>query len=340
MTERLVANICRRKDAVYMLNLLVNKGYDLTITDSVMESTAWNEFRDEGIAAIQYLEKLHPEPLPFTDSAFVAAIKNSEQGKEILPYLLQHLPVSLLTDRVFEEACRNAGALKLLLDRQQNNLPIGCMLRKLPWSRTSGDVLQVLLERNLVNVDESTVKTLAPNFYALDALLSWKPDAPITEKVLIAGTNDARSMRLLLEVQGSTVHITEAVLDAALQSSRDLSVLQVIQHRVESFKVTEKMFKAALKKQTKYSGSLLIDYLVEQSSESLLRDFLLGDTWQDEDLWSDIPRCSFLIGFSRKTVLRIDGSLSEGLAFDIKNDTAYLVSSLYGEHCLPSRALL
>ncbi|KAJ5691571.1 hypothetical protein N7488_012306 [Penicillium malachiteum] len=185
------------------------------------------------------------------------------------------------------------------------------MLRKLPWSRASGDVLQGLLDRNLVNVDKSTVEVLAPNFYALDALLSWKPDVPITEKALIAGIEDARSMRVLLEVQGSTVHITDAVLDAVLQSRRDASILQVIQHRLKSFEVTEKMFQAALKKQTKHSGSVLIDYLVEQSSESLLRNFLLGDTGQDEDLWIDIPRCSFLIGLSRKTVLRINSSLSK-----------------------------
>ncbi|KAJ5083803.1 hypothetical protein N7456_013230 [Penicillium angulare] len=76
--------------------------------------------------------------------------------------------------------------MAFLLDQGEENIPIAKMLERIACrGRYSRGVLQFLLERNLVNIDESVMETLASNFWALGALLSWRPGTPITEKVLM-----------------------------------------------------------------------------------------------------------------------------------------------------------
>ncbi|KAJ6088094.1 hypothetical protein N7499_004276 [Penicillium canescens] len=318
VSERLIEIISAHKEATEMLSLLVNRGFEVPITEGIVSSAASNQ--TQGPAVIQYLLNLHPKPLPVTESAAVAAVQNSEHGAEVLEILLQDASSSLLTDKVFEEACQNKAAMVALLNRRQNSLPIESMLLRIAddhlfgWDSAhfSRDILQVLLERNLVNVDETVVETLAANFYALDALLSWKPDSPITEKALIVGAKDDRSMRVMLEAGGSGLHVSEDVLLAAAQTYNAMKVIKVIEHRCGPIDVTENLLRKAIRE-----GPVSLNIgLLQRAPESLVAPFLSPSIWQDANLWNYKSRCIFLMGFFKKTVSSISESRSLDLPFD------------------------
>ncbi|KAJ5692806.1 hypothetical protein N7462_002229 [Penicillium macrosclerotiorum] len=176
----------------------------------------------------------------------------------------------------------------------------------------SRENLQVLLERNLVSIDEAVVETLAINFYTLDGLLSWKSDAPITEKALIAAANNDRSMRVMLEARGSDLHITEDVLVAATQTYFAKDVMKVIEHRYGPIGVTENILRGVIE----LGDRSFTIWLVERALESLIAKFLSRDTWQDADLWKYESRCIILAGFFKQTVSRISKSMQLDLPFD------------------------
>lgn len=317
VSERLTETICCHKDAIDMLNLLVNKeGYNVPITEGIISSAASNE--SQGPAVLKYLAKLHQNSLPVTESVLIGAVKNQEHGEEILGMLLQDTPSTLLTDRVFEEACEDPGALLVLLGQRQNDLPIAAMLAKISeGSISSRNVLQILLERNLLKIDESVVETLAANFYALDLLLSLEPDSPITEKALSVGANDARSMRVMLNARGSALYVTENVLKTAAQSFTCQEVMTVIQHRQGSLSITENVIREAINNDLYYN----VPWLLEQCSESFVRAFFRSN-WRDLDLNSD-ARYAILEGFLKKTGSTITDSLLQDWPFDPETGENY-----------------
>ncbi|KAJ6006711.1 hypothetical protein N7451_004655 [Penicillium sp. IBT 35674x] len=335
VTEGLTEIICSHKEATDMLGLLATNGFNVPITEDVVSSAASNE--SQGPAVIKYLAKIHQTTLPVTESALVAAAHNLKQGKEVLAILLKDSSPSILTDMVFEEACQNKRAMILLLDERENDLPIREMILKISdGDHLSRDVLQVLLERNLVTINESIVEMLAINFHALDALLSWKPDSPITEKALIAGAKDIRSMRLMMGVQGGALHVTEEVLVAATQGSMPEGVMEVIKLRQASIDVTERVLTAGIEARS----SSLLTLLVEQTSESLITK-VLWDHWKDVDVLNVSSRCILLKSFIEKTGSKITDSVLQDWPFDSEKGKNYELDwfVLYGGFELPATQL-
>ncbi|CAG8386718.1 unnamed protein product [Penicillium salamii] len=250
LSKRVAEAIYTHSNAIEILSFLANKGFDVPITKGVVSSAASNEVA--GPAVIKYLTKIYQKPLPITEQVLITTAGNDEEGPKVLKIVLQDNPstlLTLLTNWVFEAAYENKDTIVLLLGQRQKDLPIKRMIDRIAkGSYTTRDILQVLLQRNLVNVDESVVETLAINFYPLNALLSWKPDSPITEKALIAGANDIRSMRMLMGVPKSALHVTENVLvAAATESSNGELVLKVIKYRTGSLDITEKVIREIIK---------------------------------------------------------------------------------------------
>lgn len=317
ISERFTETICCHQDAMDMLTLLVNQeGYNIPVTEGIISSAASN--KSQGPAVLKYLAKVYQKSLPVTESVLVSAVKNKEHGEEILGMLLQDTSSTILTDRVFGEACENPGALLVLLSQRQNDLPIAEMLARIAKDHpNSRKILQILLERNLLKVDESVVETLAVNFYTLDLLLSLEPDSPITETALSAAANDARSMRIMLGARGSVLHVTENVLKAAARSRNGQDVMTVIQHRQGSLNITENVIREAINNDL----SSLVTWLLEQCSNSFVRAFF-RDNWRDLDLNSYV-RYAILEGFLKNTGSRITDSLLQDWPFDPETGENY-----------------
>ncbi|KAJ5353699.1 hypothetical protein N7541_006263 [Penicillium brevicompactum] len=322
VSETLFEIICSHREAVDMVILLASKGFEILITEGVVRSAASNKFQAPEI--VGHLLKLHGEPLPVTESVVIAAVQNSQSGADVLEILLQNTPTSLLTDQVFEEACQNRDAMLVLLNRRQDRLPIESILLRIADAPiqtrlpdfSSKDVLQLLLEQGLVNIDETVVETLAVKFYLLDALLSWKPDSPITAKALIAGANDSRSMRVMLEARGSRSNVPDDVLLAAARGYNGRDVVKVIEHRCGPINVTEELMRACIKKR----DLQMMRWALERAPESLIAKFVAPDTWQEADLWANYTRCMVLAYLSKKTVSRISALKSVDLPFDLDQE--------------------
>ncbi|CAG8929162.1 unnamed protein product [Penicillium salamii] len=325
LSERVAEAICAHGDAVEMLSFLANKGFDVAMTEGVVSSAALN--KAAGPAVMKYLTKIYQKPLPITEQVLIAAAGNDEEGPNVLKIILQDNPSTLPTDRVFEEGCRNKDTVLLLLGQRQKDPPIKKMINRiaiLKWSYTTRDVLQVLLQRNLVNVDESVVETLATNPYALDALLSWKPDSPITEKALIAGSKDLRSMRVLMGVPGGALNVTENVLVAiATQSLVSKRVLEVIKSRTGSLDITEKVIRECIKA----NRLSIISWLVEQMPESVATE-AMWNIWKDTDVKDSTARIRVLMGFLKKTGSRITDSMLQDWPFDPKGKDNYDIGDI------------
>ncbi|KAJ5249465.1 hypothetical protein N7524_011781 [Penicillium chrysogenum] len=261
--------ICKRRDALEIINLLQKEiSVDISVTDDVLCAAASNE--EQGPELLSFLAQLTPEPFPVSASILSAAVGNYYKGGIILHTLLQDAPDSLLTDDLFEEACRNPDAMVVLLDQYRREPPVKKLIRKLPRCKYAsvGDVVEILLSRNLVNVDEDVVKTLAENFQCLNALLKWKPDSPINQDVLLFLAQKPESFRLVMSLQGDTLTITEdVVMEAATIGSGE--VLQCILIRQESLPIANfLMWKAA-----KRLHPLGFAWLCKQPSVSFLVNF-------------------------------------------------------------------
>lgn len=328
--ETLFETISSHRQSTEMLTLLVSKGLEILITEGLVISAASNKFQAPEV--VKYLLTLHGKPLPVTESAIIAAVRNSEFGADVLEILLQDNPPGLLTDKVFEEACQNKDSMLALLNRRRDSLPIDSMLLKIAHVPTyissldfsSADVLQVLLEQGLVNVDETVLETLAVRFHPLNALLSWKPDLAITEKAIIAGANDQRSMRVLLEARDSKLNVSEDVLIAAVQTHGARDVMYAIEHRCGPVNITENVLRSSIEK-----GELqMMRFVVERVSEPLIAKFVSRDIWQDADLWDYKSRCVVLVGFFKKTVSSISALKSLDLSFDLNEEAVSRLKEL------------
>ncbi|KAJ5337127.1 uncharacterized protein N7506_005149 [Penicillium brevicompactum] len=201
LSDDLLRTICRHADALNMLEFLVDEGcFHITVTEELVRSASANE--NQGPSVIKYLEQHHQVPLPFTEDALVAASNNLVNRGEVLSILLKDTSRTSFPDEVFEAACRNHGALAILLNHQREDLPIEKMIGRIAaQERWPTDVLRILLERHIVEVDETLLETLAVNFHALHVALSWKADTLITENILSMATGSPESMRMAMDPQ-------------------------------------------------------------------------------------------------------------------------------------------
>lgn len=297
VSETLAGVVCSRGDAIDLLSLLANKGMNIPITETVVAYAASNEL--QGPAVFEYLAKIHQKPLPITELALIAAVDNSELGDKVLEILLQDASPSLLTDKVFEKACKNGSAMGVLLDQGRKDLPVEKILQKLEYGDPSSrDVIYTLLDHDVLNVDESLVEKLATNFDALDALISRNPDLPITENALITGTRDHRSIRIMLGVQGTASLVTESVLESAVnvKTYESQKVLEIISHRQGGIIITERVLSAGIKSR----HESLLAWLLGNTSESVIKTFFMAEKWQSDSLWTSTTRCALLKAFAQK----------------------------------------
>lgn len=92
--------------------------------------------------------------------------------------------------------CSNLSMLSLLLDKRGNYAPIDKIITKFTSFESPPDeVLEILLNRKLVDVNERLLEAMAGRYETLTLVLSQAPDLPISRQA----AKDPRSMRLLLD---------------------------------------------------------------------------------------------------------------------------------------------
>ena len=279
--EGVISALCYHMEALEMLNLLEKeKGFEGPITEMMVCCAAASEF--DGPSVIEYLAQLSQEPLPVSERVLIQAARNYKKGAQVIKALMSHSHDASFTDAVFEEACKNKDVMLALLNENRRPAPMKKILMKISSGASSHrnasdlkDTFQALLERQLIDVDESLVELMTANFACLDALISWKPDAPITEQALCKAAMDPRSMRVMMAAQGSSSPITDNVLLSAARSYDPVHVMEVIFHRQNSLRITETLIVEAAA-QTLHTT--VVRWLLNQQTESFVTNF-----W--ENIW-------------------------------------------------------
>lgn len=225
VSEGLIESICCNKDAVEMLKLVAKDGsLGVPITENAVHAAVLN--RTDAASVINYLAQLSQDPLPVTERVIIGAV-DPRCGDTVLKVLMRNTTDHMFTDRVFEKACYNKAAMMLLLDQTKKEPPLEKILRQI--SRIHAvEVLQVLVERHLVNVDQHLFETFATSYDAVEFLLSLKQDVQITEGTLIAtmwGGEYRQVLAIILKEQG-LIPFTEKVTRAAFTICPDPDLIK------------------------------------------------------------------------------------------------------------------
>lgn len=311
VSEELISLICKEKsDAVAMLNLLKSKGYfDMPITADLLSHAASN--REVGPSVFSFLVGLHNAPPPITEKVLVAIVRNNRTGAKLLETVMSDIPDTLLTDLVIEEACRNRDALVMLLDRRSKDLPIQSMLGVIKGiASDASPILQILLERDLLIVDESLIETLVTDYSCLEVLLSWKPNVSITHEALKRATSSVASMRALMASKGNDLPIPEDIVMVAVTKSEAKEVIELIRNRQGPDCITERVMLEAIKD----ADEDILPWLLQQVPESTVIK-LWGDTWQDINTPAN-SRLRLLLAYLERTGLKLTDAMLEDYPYD------------------------
>ena len=293
VSEGLIESICCNRDAVEMLELVAKDGsLGVPITENAVHAAVLN-WR-AAASVINCLAQLSQDPLPVTERAIIGAVENPWRGDTVLKVLMRNSPDHMFTDRVFEKACCNKAAMMLLLDQTKKEPPLEKILSQISRcecarGKHAVEVLQVLVERHLVSVDQHLFETLVTNCDAVEFLLSLKQDVQITEGTLIAAIRGG-------ECQG---------------------VLGIIHEEQGLISFTEKVTRAAF---TIRPDPDFIRWLVGLQPELFVRDFF-ERTWTD-DLDVDV-RIGILLAFIDKTGSGITDIMLQDYPYDPDSPNNY-----------------
>jgi hypothetical protein len=334
--EDVVARICFCYEALDMLKLLEKeKGFRGPITESILQVAVLNESK-AAPAVVDYLAQLSQDPLPVTEDVLLQAAQNTKQAGQVIKALAPYIPISSLTDGVFEQACENKDAMLALLDQKRRELPMEKILTKLSEGANSsfddplfGKTFQALLERQVVNVDEHVVELLAGSFHCSEALLSWKPDAPITENALRKAAREPRLMRLMMASHRDSLPVTDNVLLAATEGFSSYETMEVILSRRGSLPITEKLiiqatFPALHKR--------ILIWLLKQQSESFVRNFW-EKTWKTVGPEYNPFHFLMLTAFLQKTGSEFTIDMLEDWPYELPSGRNFNLGYFVGELC-------
>ena len=136
-------------------------------------------------------------------------------------------------------------------------------------------MVQLLLDRNLLTVDEWTVETLTANGSAFEIVIA-QPDAPIPHNVLLQAASNDELMDTLLKNRKDDVTITEDIMIIAAQS--DYTMAAILQN-TESVAITSRVVKEAAYRELPDTLGALLEL---QPDVDLLA--IWDETWQDVEI--------------------------------------------------------
>ncbi|RAK96066.1 uncharacterized protein BO80DRAFT_468932 [Aspergillus ibericus CBS 121593] len=229
-----------------MLELLINNGGSgITITEDVLLEAAANG----NSPAMAYLLELEGQTkerlLPITEEVFSNVVRRHDA--ECLETVLRRRPEIRVPEEAFVSACHSQKKLSLLLEQPYDILPIKDMLEAIASNQDiDGEPLTLLLDRQLVEVDEQLVETVARNSFALKILYSRNPNFPITQQAMVRAAEDPAARRFLLDTRIDDVRISEELMIPLLTGDDPLpDVQRILAHFGPKVPITENVLAAA-----------------------------------------------------------------------------------------------
>ncbi|GMG11271.1 unnamed protein product [Aspergillus oryzae] len=235
----------------------------------------------------EFLELLG-NAFPITDSVIIAMAKSpSPDAPRVLEETLTRFPGAGMPEEAVQAASKNLGMIPILLDRVPGQVPIKEVLEQIGTLEYGEEeeeeeekglpALKALLDRQIVSADETVIATVAPNFSASKYnLVEHKPDAPITQKVLVRAASNASSMKLMMEKLKDLITITKEVILATIRDWQGADTIKIIYDRLGSVPITRNVWKKAPIENPEFMTGFLF---------RLQRDLKPRVVW--EDIWQD-----------------------------------------------------
>ena len=267
------AAVSNERYAVEILKLLMeNGGSNVAITEDIVCAAAGNT-----LAAVEYLSQLPERSFPTLDNCLLAAVSHEdEHAAKMCANIVKQFPGPEVSSRALEAACTKLKVMQVLLDQPRDHLPIQEIIRKIAGGDyAEAQVVQLLLDRNLLTVDEWTVETLTANGSAFEIVIA-QPDAPIPHNVLLQAASNDELMDTLLKNRKDDVTITEDIMIIAAQS--DYTMAAILQN-TESVAITSRVVKEAAYRELPDTLGALLEL---QPDVDLLA--IWDETWQDVEI--------------------------------------------------------
>ncbi|KAJ5165394.1 uncharacterized protein N7500_007224 [Penicillium coprophilum] len=187
VSEELLLKIARRKNLKSLQLLVAIGGPNTSITEKVLcgalENFSEQVTTPELGSLIEFiLGCLGPEYVVTEDVLCVAA-QNWLMSPSTMSILLDRASSSGIPKSVFAHAFANPLIFQVLLDRTRDEPPVPEIIQKIATDHfDGGEVIEILLHRGLVSVDEQLVEVLAGNRGALEVVLTHVPEVQVTHK--------------------------------------------------------------------------------------------------------------------------------------------------------------
>ncbi|RAH48293.1 uncharacterized protein BO95DRAFT_480367 [Aspergillus brunneoviolaceus CBS 621.78] len=285
VTEQVLCNAATFHN-LEMLELLVSNASrsNPPITSRILGCVAHNLYHTQ--ALMNYLFDLRGHRLPVSEDFLVSLADESAINSDyVLTFILERWPKIPVTDRLFEAACCIPNALGLLLDRRHDCLPIERMIQRITEDHTqSGRALEVLLDRQLVEVTEWLVEMTVSNIFTLEIIYNRDPEFPVTPRIVASAIRNVDTMRLLLDRQKNQVLITEEMVKASLDAFFPSDIVSLLLTRLgpEAVPITENILIYAVQ-----IGEVeALELFLKQHRDLNLRA-VWEAMWQDPEISSD-----------------------------------------------------
>lgn len=327
VSENLVEEVCAHRDALAMLRVLeTEEELGLPITESIVLAAAENSA--DACSVLGYLAQLCHDRLPITEEALIKAVDDPSQGDRALGALMKDTPDTMVTDYVFTSACKNKDAMRMLLDKHPEKAPVDRIVDTIVFhGGSAAGTLQLILERNMLDVDDALIEILATSFNLMNTLLLCKPDIAIPEKCLIESMIDPRTVRLIIAHQGSPFIVTEDLLIAAAKSLNGVESLEVLLNRQNSVPVTDRVIRTVCR-----MGAVKeLHWLLNQKSESYFKEYW-HEVWTSPDYGMGL-KVSLLGYFMQRTNSTITDSMLSDLPCDPTQPDENLLETLLNPFC-------
>ncbi|GMF69625.1 unnamed protein product [Aspergillus oryzae] len=292
-----------------MLEILVNNaGSGITITTEILCEAALNWWSAE--AVMTYLLELGGKDLEISEDVLVSAARNADEGANLLTSVLDRFPEARVTDRVFKAACHSRNSMSVLLERFPNPLPKEIVVEGIAEDVVFGHyALEVLLGQEIIDIDQDLVEKLAHSPSALETLLKFKPDFPVSHQTLLVAATNAGCMNAVLSACKMEIAITADIVDAALMSV-DFQVIHLLFGQYKSrFPITDMVLTRTALSECPDDP---LHFLLEKEPGVDLQ-LVWENVWQSDSLEADKLGASNIL--VRHAGLKVTESMMENTAF-------------------------
>ncbi|KAM6484201.1 hypothetical protein HDV62DRAFT_357636 [Trichoderma sp. SZMC 28011] len=261
--------------------LLLNQCGNIAITEQILKAAAGNSGCGKEVMSVLLDQRGYQ--ITITDEVVEAAARHSIEVMRLL--LSRRRNEITITDDIFKAAItwqHDTKLISLLIEQQDHQIPITEEVVKTAaeYSIIAEEILTLFLyqQRLQVTITEEVVKAAAENpFCALElmALLLNQPEhqVTITEEVVKAAAGNHRYadkiMAFLLNQRTHQVNITEEVVKAAAGSECTGKAVMafLLKHQGDRITITEEVVKAAAGNQ--YNGKEVMTLLLNQRGHQI-----------------------------------------------------------------------